>query len=235
MSNRIIIKPSLFSNENYIKLTKEQSDTLFKIMFLFADSYEDKLHYEFIEKHLGFSVDYAIFETIFEYEEEYILIGNYFKYFKTKIYTAKSRLKSKGKLLKEMVEEHVENLNNLIKEEDELEQDKKQEVEDKKTNQTYDYDKIQELWNENFKDTAVSQIKILDDKRKRTIRNFFNNGKKLINKPEIDFEVFFASYFKRCSSLNMCKNGNQKTGWKPDFDYLLKTDVMIKIREKTFT
>src|SRR5574343_318197 len=203
MNNRIIVKPSLFSNERFIDLTKQETDMLFKIVTLFADNYEDKLHYEIIEKEFG-EIDYEVYSTILKTEEEFILIGDYFKYFKTKVYTAKSRLKKKSVMLKELVEEHVENLNMLIKTEDEVEEEIKEEkVETKK--EYFDYEKFKEIWNDEFKDTVVPKIAFISDNRKKTIKSLFYKVTKLINVKDIKPEVFYATYFNKFSQLKIAK------------------------------
>lgn len=232
MNNRIIVKPSLFSNQSYINLTKEETDLLFKIVCVFADSYQDKLHYQEINNILG-DIDYSPFSSILEFEDdEFVLIGNHFKTFKTKVYTAKSRLKSKTKMLKEIVEEHIENLNNLIKTEDELEEEIKEDVKKEiKNTETFDFDKIKEIWNNEFKDTIIPKISFISDARKKTIKNFYFKIVKLVDIKDIKPEVFYATYFNKFSKLNISKNGNPKTNWKPEFDYIMKESTFIKLKE----
>lgn len=81
-----------------------------------------------------------------------------------------------------------------------------------------EYSKLIEIYN--FNCPNLPQVKILNEKRKKTIKNFLK-----------DFTVEQFEEICKTANSNSFLKGNNDRGWKADFDFLMRVDKATSILE----
>lgn len=106
---------------------------------------------------------------------------------------------------------------------------------------TVPFEKISNSYNELFAGpSGCPRIEKVSEKRKRAIRKLWNfctedpDPKKLTNNPE-----YWDRYFKHISTLTFFQADTERTNghenWKPNFDFVMKEDTLIGVKEKRYT
>ncbi|HBA3651401.1 TPA: replication protein [Escherichia coli] len=87
-----------------------------------------------------------------------------------------------------------------------------------------DYQAVMSAYNSTLGD-RLPQAEALNDKRRKAIKRLMTE----LKEPTIDaVENYFAAFAKNAKPFYF---GENNTGWRASFDYLLKSDTLIKTRE----
>ena len=74
--------------------------------------------------------------------------------------------------------------------------------------------------------TTVPQAEALNDKRRRAIKRLLTE----LKEPTVEaVENYFAAFAERAPKFYF---GENDRGWRASFDYLLRSDTLLKTREK---
>jgi hypothetical protein len=225
---RIILNDELFLDENYLELTKVETDRLFRIVALFAKEDKEDLPLAVLRANFDISDEFLEKLSFCLRIGKTVSVKKYFTWFKgNKVAAAKSRSKVKS----EPLEENTSELDEMI------------EPLTPKRN-IINYDRIKDSFNEAFKGTKVDPIRKINPKRQKQIKSFFDkNHKELKLTVEYDDNIyaFYETYWEVIKdigdlSLNLVKGWSYsaaKNGWfQPDFDYYLKDKVFYAIDDK---
>ncbi|WP_044470486.1 hypothetical protein [Mannheimia massilioguelmaensis] len=97
----------------------------------------------------------------------------------------------------------------------------------KSKSEKIDYQAVVDLYNKINKETGsrLSQAVTLNDKRKRDIKKFL----KELKEPTLDcVEAYFETFFEELKPFH---TGDNNRGWKATFDYAIRPDTVLKVRE----
>lgn len=78
-----------------------------------------------------------------------------------------------------------------------------------------------DIWNDACLKAPLAEVKVVSEKRKRAIKGRLNDA------PDLDY---WSKVVERITASAFCL-GNGSTGWKADFDWLIKPDTHIRIME----
>lgn len=97
----------------------------------------------------------------------------------------------------------------------------------KRPKQEIDYQAIADLYNRENKNTGnrLPNVAMIGDKRKRAIKKFLG----LLKNPTVECaEVYFEAFFENIIPHWL---GENNRGWKADFDFAIREDIFIRVKE----
>lgn len=226
---RIILNDELFLDEKYLELTKQDADRLFKIVSLFAKEDKNELSINLIKTNFDLTEEFINKVSFCLKVENSVSIKKYFSWFKgNKSAVAKTRSNVSVNEVEENTEITTENV--VVK--------KNTSTTPKKAVDIVNYAKIKDIFNEIFKDTSVPEIKILNDKRKISIKKLYLDMTKQMDLGVADIYEFYDIYFSMVSEDKNLVAGwpNPQNGGKifqPDLEYFLKDKCFTRLIEKS--
>lgn len=212
---RIIINDELLFDQDYLNLTKKDTDILLRIISTFSRYNDDELDYDYI-KNLMYLEDDFFNKVSFclKVVNNKVKIVKYFNWFKNNKENVKTcRDKAPGTSIKanEKVEEKQDNI---------------------------DYEKIKNIFNNAFAGTKIASIKILGDKRKQQIRLlYYKMSKQMESKVSVyDFYETYFNMIRNDKKRNLCTgwlNTSSNTWFTPTLDFYLKEKTFIGLIENS--